>query len=248
MHKLQIMCRRIFRRIMYGLFRIHEFLVVCLYGSASKFCAFQLDSEILLDLKKTWNTLQSVEICEDSGNSLIFHSSHFAAHHYERINKDHAYRMISGELLDLIRRITSFHHCQILTATRSPYRVVNVRAWDCLFSSESSQAGTTGEWHKDMFVDGSVKLMLYLNPIDQSKGTTEFENYGAVCSEEPGCAILFDNNNLFHRAIRPQRNTKRPLIEVTLQRLVVPSFFNEPLAGTPNDRHLNNPIFAYILN
>ena len=132
-------------------------------------------------------------------------------------------------------------------AVRSPFRIVNVRAWDCLFSDRSSEAGTTGEWHVDQFVNGSLKLMIYLEPVNNiNAGTTEFENYGALCSEFEGCVVLFDNNKLLHRAIRPGSNIKRPIIELTLQRLLTHPLFIYPLAGSSNDKHLNNPITAYI--
>ena len=237
--------RKLNDKIIRDIFYLHEKIVEIFYGKFKSYYFSELSVELLNRINKSYKSLDSTIASQETKNRFLFVHSNFSSEHYDLINKGHEYKIISIDLGLLIVDFINFYSRELKSIIKSPFRVVNVRAWSCL-ALDRSVKRTTKEWHTDGFHKGHMKLMIYLGPIDvKENGTTELEYYGPIVSNK-GCFMLFDNSGIYHRAIKPKKTSERPIIELTIQRVLVKSLFQTPFCGTPSDRHLTNPLFAYI--
>ena len=238
--------RKLNDKISRDIFYLHEKLIEIFYGKFKSFYFSELSVELLNRINKEYRSLNSTIASQETKNRFLFVNSIFSSDHLNIINKGHDYKIISKDLGLLIVDFIDLYSRELKSIIKSPFRVVNVRAWSCL-ALDKSVEGTTKEWHTDGFHKGHMKLMIYLGPVDvKENGTTELEYYGPIISNK-GCFMLFDNNEIHHRAIKPKKASERPIIELTIQRVLIKSLFKTPFYGTPLDRHLTNPLFAYIL-
>mgnify|MGYP000388389990 CR=1 FL=1 len=122
----------------------------------------------------------------------------------------------------------------------SPFRVVNVRAWTTRPNAPSIGPNA---YHLDGFHAGFLKAMIYLDGLGGSAGSLEIEGNGLVTGP-PGLMVIFENSKVWHRAV-PGTRSERPVMELTLQRLVVPPMSQIPLVGSPMCRYPRDPLRAY---
>ena len=141
----------------------------------------------------------------------------------------------------MIENFINTHLQDIEYGTRSPFMVVNVRAWE-----SKPNAGDFGPsiWHGDGFSKGHLKLMGYLDGLGQNLGGLEVEGYDQIIGP-PGLAVVFQNSDLTHRARPGNVSSLRPVIEVTLMRSLLDPPRKKPYIGHDNDKHLRDPYIIY---
>jgi hypothetical protein len=213
--------------------------MAAIYGNAMPLHKFIIDDQILALLINQFDKSKRIESC-CSTSGVDYVASKFKTEVYEQLNLNHSYLDCSTWQYS-IEKLIETHAQDILCATRSPFVVVNARAWET-----KQNAGDFGpsDWHRDGFSRGHLKLMIYLKGLGNELGSLEIEGCDPIFGP-PGLAVVFQNSDLTHRA-RPGNGTSlRPVIEVTLMRSLLEPVRKTPFIGHDNDRHLRNPYSAY---
>ena len=127
---------------------------------------------------------------------------------------------------------------------------MNIRVWNNLPNGQTvvgrnnKLRGSYRE-HKDGFPPGHVKVMIYLNPLDDEHGyfVTEHE---MIKNKEPGLVINFKNSDILHKAV-PGTKNNRYVLELTLQRtLFKVDQLKYCYPSTPDTMYLIGPLQAYF--
>ena len=95
----------------------------------------------------------------------------------------------------------------------SPFAFINTRAW--VTKSLSNEMGPNAP-HKDGFLPGHMKIMVYLTPMSAEYGDFWIEGE-QITGEESGFCIGFKNSDLLHSG-KPGTKYPRICIEVTIMR------------------------------
>ena len=95
----------------------------------------------------------------------------------------------------------------------SPFAFINTRAW--VTKSLSNEMGPNAP-HKDGFLPGHMKIMVYLTPMSAEYGDFWIEGE-QITGEKPGFCIGFKNSDLLHSG-KPGTKYPRICIEVTIMR------------------------------
>jgi hypothetical protein len=217
----------------------HDESIVAIYGNALPLHKFVVADEILALLINEFDKSKRIEsCCSTSGADYV--ASKFKTEIYEKLNLNHSY-LDCSTWHNSIENLISIHMSDILRATRSPFLVVNVRAWET-----KPDAGDFGPsaWHRDGMSRGHLKLMIYLNGLGNELASLEIEDFEPIYGP-PGLAVVFQNSNLTHRARPTNGSSLRPVIEVTLMRTLLDPARKKPFIGHDNDRHLRHPYLAY---
>lgn len=220
-------------------FLTHARCVEIEHGTPQPVVVFQVSQDILRVLSEGFEASPRVPITDDS-RGVEWYAGHLPPDVYASLNADHVYldcEAMRGPVTGLMESEAS----TIARAVGSPYRVVNVRAWETRPSA--SRFGPT-ETHSDNFEPGHLKLLVYLDGLGPGRGSIELDGYPTPSGPE-GIAVVFQNSDILHRAIPATDGSRRPVIEVTLQRLLVEPSTDALLIGTLNDRHLSDPFIAY---
>ncbi|MDO8732909.1 MAG: hypothetical protein Q7L55_10135 [Actinomycetota bacterium] len=216
----------------------HECLVVIRNGRRSEIGSFVISDAILAQITQAYE-LSTVIEAEPATAGPSWNSADLTAPVYAKLNAHHVFRD-GVELLAQIAHFAEVYDQQIRGIIKSPYRIVNIRAWSTLPDREDF--GPTA-WHTDGFGLGHMKAMIYLQPLDTEHGGIAILGRDLI-NGSAGTCVIFDNSSLRHRGLASS-TTDRPVIEVTLQRLMKPPASKAPLVGTNNDRHMKRPTYAY---
>ena len=148
----------------------HEESMVAIYGNAMPLHKFIIDDQILALLINQFDKSKRIESC-CSTSGVDYVASKFKTEVYEQLNLNHSYLDCSTWQYS-IEKLIETHAQDILCATRSPFVVVNVRAWET-----KPNAGDFGpsDWHRDGFSRGHLKLMIYLKGLGNELGSLEIE-------------------------------------------------------------------------
>lgn len=96
--------------------------------------------------------------------------------------------------------------------------------------------GFEGEWHKDHFPTGIVKVLVYLSGCDRDRGTTQIklaDSEDLFISGPPGTAAMFDTNTLNHRALGPSLDSASPEFRYSMEITFVPASGDSPVVTIP---------------
>ena len=95
----------------------------------------------------------------------------------------------------------------------------------------------SNQLHNDGFVPGHLKIMVYLQPLDDEHGFLQIENK-EVKNKPRGTAILFQNSDVLHSGV-PGTKFERVSFELTLMK----TFINSPQINQSHfyGRHFNHP-------
>lgn len=224
-----------------ALFEDHEKAVVKIWGLPDMLRSFELQENELQALRVLFEAARKVPISGEDCSAGLHHSKRFAANVYEQLNKNHNYRDFAG-LEEQVLEILRPHFLLIRAGVKSPFRIINIRAWETV--PEASKFGPN-DWHKDGFPQGHLKIMVYLDGLGGRQGKLEVEGFEDLAGP-PGLCVLFRNSDVLHRATPPESSEdSRPVVELTLQRLLAEPNETAPMIGAPNDRHLLSPFLAY---
>lgn len=209
-------------------FFIYDSMVTKKYGKSLDKHKFVMSSKCLNNLLNAFNEAKPVGI--DHATNPKYLTSKLSQESLLQLNKNNVYRNSQG----LISAVNDFakEYLEVLSNTiKSPFRIINIRAWET--KTTATEFGPT-KYHKDGFLDGHMKIMLYLSELSEDGGSIQFLNEEPI--EAPaGLVLVFSNSNLTHRAI-PGKINDRKLIELTLQKCLVPVPW-KITTGELNDRH-----------
>ena len=209
-------------------FFIYDSLVIKKYGESLDKHTFVMSSECLNNLLHAFNSAKPVSI--DSATNPKFLASKLSQESFLQLNKNNLYRNSQG----LISAVNDFcqENLEVLSSViKSPFRIINIRAWET--KTTATEFGPT-KYHKDGFLKGHMKIMLYLSELSEGGGSLQFLNEAPI--EAPaGLVLVFKNSDLTHRAISGKINDRK-LIELTLQKCLIPVPW-KITTGELNDRH-----------
>jgi len=117
---------------------------------------------------------------------------------------------------------------------RSPFVSVNTRCWQTI--PLAKRIGSN-KLHNDGFMPGHMKIMVYLQPLDDEHGFLQVENK-EIKNKPRGTAILFQNSDVLHSGV-PGNKFDRISFEVTLMK----TFINSPQINQSHffGRHFTHP-------
>jgi len=209
-------------------FFIYDSMVTKKYGKSLDKHTFVMQSKSLNDLLHAFNSARPVSI--DHATNPKYLASKLSDESLLQLNKNNVYRNSQG----LVSAVNDFcqEYLEVLSSvTKSPFRIINIRAWET--KTTATEFGPT-KYHKDGFLDGHMKIMLYLSELSEDGGSIQFINEEPI--EAPaGLVLVFKNSDLTHRAI-PGKAKDRKLIELTLQKCLEPAPWRIT-TGELNDRH-----------
>jgi len=221
-------------------FETHERFVSSVFGTVKeKYTTFLLSETQLRDLRGAFAKAPRTD-AKPGTKGINWVCSNLPPDAYQSLNRNFTYLNCEA-MVRPIRALLEDHSAEIEKACGSPFVAVNVRAWEC--KSDADDFGPM-VWHQDGFAPGHLKLMIYLDGLGGDLGSLELEGLGTI--EGPsGLAVLFQNSNITHRAVPPKSRKRRPIVEVTIQRVLRRPVSFAPLIGDNNDRHLSDPFLAY---
>ena len=220
-----------------SLFEEHEKAVFRVHGKPPAWNKFQSSPDVCSQGQHCFESAGDSPISALSGGEAFIGNLHKDSE-YRDLNSHHRF-VDTRVVANAVSLLTKAHKSDIVACTRSPFRVVNVRAWATLPTAGYG----TKEWHTDGYLDGHLKLMWFLNRLDVESGSIQFEGVDPLHADAGAC-VAFRNSNTMHRAV-PGTLYERPVIEMTLQRLLVWPDDDSPFLGTNADRHLSDPFRAY---
>lgn len=223
-----------------ALFATHEEAVARIWGASEVLKSFSLSENENAAVRSLYFNAPKVPISGDS-RGYPYYAKNYDESTYNRLNKNHMYRDCSA-LANQLHKVFRPHISLMRSAVKSPFRIVNVRAWET--APEASSFGPN-DWHMDGFPPGHMKIMVYLDGLGGGQGKLEVQGVEDLAGP-PGISVLFQNSEVLHRAVPPESaEASRPVLEVTLLRLLADPNEDVPMVGTPNDRHLRSPLLAY---
>jgi hypothetical protein len=221
-----------------NLFAAHEDEVQKAYGLPQAWVVFAVGPDVVAEVQRTFREARVLPISSKSAGSQFIGDVH-KEQEYADLNAHHRF-YDPEDFRAAVGHFARANQSNLEAAVRSPFRVVNARVWATL---PTSGYGTV-EWHTDGFLDGHLKVMLFPNQLDVQHGAIQLENRGPL--EEPaGTCLVFRNSDVMHRAVTGSLH-ERPVIEITLQRLLCWPADLTPIIGTNADRHLASPVTAYL--
>lgn len=206
------------------------------FGKSESWGGFYLDPTDYNLLASAFDNAKTIEI--DLQNNPLYLTTAHGFQVLKKLNENNKYK--DGIDLELaIKFFNNKYKDEIKKTVKSPYRIVNIRAWE--MQPLKDKFGPS-QFHMDGFLPSHLKVMIYLTELNAETGTIQFEGLPPL-EKTKGFVLVFQNSNIVHAAI-PGTNRPRKLIELTIQRLNKNLDLN-PTIGFCNDRHFKKPKFAY---
>tara|TARA_B110000858_G_C17785825_1_gene467237 strand:+ start:1393 stop:2175 length:783 start_codon:yes stop_codon:yes gene_type:complete len=242
---------------LYG-FSIHEKIVNFFYGDFPNIHLFYIDKKNLSILKKVIPSLKKIKFSnfnnqKDFKNSKILKKKNWLFNKKDQFvydQFDQTQEWFDIEDNQIIKNFIKSLFPVFKKYLKSYFSVVNIRVWNNLPNGQTvvgrnnKLRGSYRE-HKDGFPPGHVKVMIYLNPLDDEHGyfVTEHE---MIKNKEPGLVINFKNSDILHKAV-PGTKNNRYVLELTLQRtLFKVDQLKYCYPSTPDTMYLIGPLQAYF--
>jgi hypothetical protein len=215
---------------------IHNRVIDRRFGKSKGWGGFYLHKEDLSELTNSFNLAKEIKINLDHSPQYV--STDLKTETLEKLNSNNCYRN-GFDLIPEIERFNLRYRENISEIINSPYRIVNIRAWEML---PRKNAFGPSDYHDDGFEKGHMKIMIYLSHLNSETGTVQFKDEPPL-ERDAGFVLVFQNSDLIHRAI-PGLSQSRNLIEITVQRLAR-DLKLKSITGFCNDRHLKKPSLGY---
>jgi hypothetical protein len=214
---------------------IHDWKIIREYGESEPKGGFYLETTDLNFIVKNFDSAKLIQI--DSTNNRNYLNTKLNSEVLLTLNANNNYKNAS-ELVPVIEFFDSKYRSRIAEIVKSPYRIVNVRAWEMLPLSTSFGPSS---FHTDGFMKSHLKIMIYLSELNSETGSIQFKDEPPLEKTE-GFVLVFKNSDLVHSAI-PGAKYTRKLIEITIQR-TTKDLNLKPMIGFCNDRHLKKPRYV----
>lgn len=191
------------------IFDIHDRCVNLAWGAAL-YSTFILTKCNLIELQEAFVHPPKIMAMPDTKGQKWIRSA-FGSEVYEAMNRDYVYLGCS-DMGKSVQAVLTNHEDAILQVCGSPFRAVNVRAWET--KHEARDFGPSA-WDQDGLAPGHLKLMIYLEGLGGDIGSLELVDLGFIVGPK-GLAVIFQNSVITHRAIPARSGGTRPVIEITL--------------------------------
>tara|TARA_Y100000590_G_C15564114_1_gene955937 strand:- start:50 stop:913 length:864 start_codon:yes stop_codon:yes gene_type:complete len=274
---------RVFNR-KYGYY-LHEKIVTFFFGNIDNLISFNIDPEVCEKLNSKIKQMKKIKFSNYNSqkNFKNFEKLDKKVWIYNKRDKfvydqfDNTQEWFDIEDDEYIRNFTKSLFPLIKEYLKSHFSIVNIRVWNNLpngkvvVGRDNLKRGSY-RVHKDGFPPGHIKLMIYLNPLDEDHGyfvveenkslPTDFpkvnipiddvkalikeKNFNIIKNKNPGLGIAFKNSDLWHKAV-PGISKNRRVIELTILRTMkkvdeLKYFY----PSTPDTMYLIGPLQAYI--
>jgi len=227
------------------LFGIHSYLVDQFWGVPADLVVGRISEGLVAEIKHKFCSDASFSESSDHISTSVRHPtlliSKFPSEVLEGLNKN----LIAGNLHQFSnshRTVQKLHNelrQMFKEHVGSPFVFVNTRIWK---TKPHSQRFGPNDWHKDGFVPGHLKIMIYLTPLNTEYGCFSWEDRSGVTHQlnnhPAGTAVCFRNSDISHSGV-PGTSQERISIEVTLMRSLIDGEQEWP--GHFLGRHLKNP-------
>jgi hypothetical protein len=225
-----------FNKRFFHYFKVHNQLINLFYAPP-KDSVFKLsDKYFINDLLSYLSGLETKKMSDyeinDHKCNQIFATLPLAAKHKNNIKLGH-YASIKHFIIKrhpLIQRLQKIIREAIKDDIISPFSIVNTRAWS--ISPGATKLGAYRN-HNDGFLPGHLKIMVYLNPMNNDYGYLVV-NENKITDQAAGTCVLFKNSDIEHRGVSGEM-FERTCIEITIQRTFVN--LEQPHDGHPIGRH-----------
>jgi len=214
---------------------IHNRKVLRSHGQSDPMGGFYLEPSDFNFIVQNFDSARSIKI--DLKNNPNYSNSHLSSEVLLTLNTNNRYKD-GVDLTPVIEFFDSKYGSKIEQVVKSPYRIVNIRAWEMLPLSSSFGPSS---FHTDGFRKSHLKIMIYLSELNSDTGSIQF-NGEPPLEKTKGYVLVFQNSDLVHSAI-PGTKYNRKLIEITIQR-TTQKLSLKPMVGYCNDRHLKKPKFV----
>lgn len=194
----------------------HNNLVKKVYGEADDFHDFYIPENLQKELKILLDhALKTDHITQNKrpGGPLWVYQ-----HDSDEVPKklDENIRPFSLTLSPVILKLHNVIRSNISAKVKSPFSIVNTRAWTTNPKSESFGPNSL---HKDGFYPGLLKIMVYVTCLSREFG--QFSILGnTITNKKPGYCVCFKNSEIEHSGI-PGTMFQRICFEVTIQRTFI---------------------------
>lgn len=239
-------------------YALHEKIVSLIYGKVDDTKILYLDKDICKKLKSIIKSLKKIKF-SNYANQLKFNNYKILKKKSWNYNgKDlFVYEQFDNyqEWFDMednkyINEFTRSLFPSIREYLKSYFSIVNIRIWNNLPNGKPAVGRKNhlrGPYrnHTDSFPPGHVKIMVYLNPLDEDHGYFIYNDI-ELKSKKPGLVLAFKNSDVLHRAV-PGTLKDRIVIEFTIFRTLkkvdeLKYFY----PSTPDTQYLLNPFQAYF--
>ena len=221
-----------------AVFEQHDHLVSHLFGIPDNAFAFNLPEVKVEELSAWLSEVPTTTYAEAQNrqNGPLF---------VLKISQENAIENLDKNLVlfdlpksDVITKLHQEIRSQISEYVRSPFSFVNTRAW--ITKSKSDQFGPNAP-HKDGFLPGHMKIMVYLTPLSREFGDFWIEGQ-VITDQAPGFCLAFKNSDLLHSG-KPGTEFPRICFEITIMRTLLES--EQKHESHPLGRHFLNVSSAY---
>ena len=214
---------------------IHNRKVLRAHGQSDSKGGFYLEPSDFNFIVQNFDSARSIKI--DLKNNPYYSNSHLSSEVLLTLNTNNSYKD-GVDLTPVIEFFDIKYGIKIKQVVKSPYRIVNIRAWEMLPLSSSFGPSS---FHTDGFKKSHLKIMIYLSELNSDTGSIQFDGEPPL-EKTKGYVLVFQNSDLVHSAI-PGTKFNRKLIEITIQR-TIKDLSLKPIVGFCNDRHLKKPKFV----
>jgi len=223
------------------IFLFHNFLISLFFGNINNYYIFKLPSKINDELLKIIffgdELIINVSKCFIPKNSDYLFSK-FYDNSSTELKIDANIKTYDVNNLDLIKDLHQSIIELIKPLMKSPFVIVNTRAWT---SKPNSERFGPNALHLDGFFPGHLKIMIYCSGLSSSSGALQIEDE-VLSDHPPGTCILFKNSDVLHSGI-PGQSTDRHVLEITIARTFI--FKEKKIFSHPLARHLKSLYLLY---
>ena len=221
-------------------FDLHNRLVESHFGPADNSFEFTISAEMVKSLSAFLKTTQRITLEEASKKTYkgpLFDTNFRDPNKFKKIDEN----IITFDLTPdpIISELHKVVRDQIRDAVKSPFSIVNTRAWTT--KPNAAEFGSNSA-HKDGFHPGHMKIMVYLTPLSKDFG--EFWIGGTtITGKESGFCFCFKNSDIIHSGI-PGKMFSRICFEITILRTFLDCEQFHP--GHVNGRYYSNLKTPYM--
>jgi hypothetical protein len=227
------------------LFTFHNVFVQLIYGQIARpYITYHLTTGFADELKQHLDSLKEVELLNNPSRRKLgnAHSSlNFTSDLYQQIGRDiRHFDVAKHEIIDQLL-VEIAPACGDFCS--SPFIFVNVAAWKTRAQAPTRERGPT-RMHRDGYAAGHFKCIVYVTALNEDMGLLQIGDK-IISSENPGLAVIFQNSKAHHKAI-PGKKCDRYTLDITMMRTLRQTDLLRYYPGTPDDRHLLSPLYAYV--
>ena len=223
-------------------FFVHNSIVNFIFDKPEQIYKFNISQELLTKLND-WilNANEINDLWSKESYGLILDKKN-PSENIKQFKKEKIFFDTSTLCEGLLKQLHNEIRDKIKESIGSPFSFINTKIWTLKPINNKKTPGLATETHRDGFMNGHMKIMIYTKPMNEAYGSIEIDSH-IYKDESPGGAILFQNSKIPHRGIRGV-SQDRVSIEITLFRTIIDKEQIHP--GHPKGRHYPSILKSYM--